>query len=190
MRMFLKRPAREREPLAVAMSGVRMGERLLQVGVNDAAIAGALMAKVGLTGHAAIAVATAADGERAQRAAADAGALVDLHVAPLDALPLPDQTFDVVVVHGAEGLLASLEQDARVRVAREFHRVLRQGGRALVIEAEARGGLSRLLRKGAEPAPDYVQSGGATATLSKAGFSAVRLLATREGHTFVEGLKG
>jgi hypothetical protein len=30
------------DPLAVSMSGVKLGERLLQVGVDDAAIAGLL----------------------------------------------------------------------------------------------------------------------------------------------------
>jgi hypothetical protein len=32
MRMFLRQSTVGREPLAIAMSGVRMGERLLQIG--------------------------------------------------------------------------------------------------------------------------------------------------------------
>jgi hypothetical protein len=44
------------EPLAVSMSGVRMGERALQVGIDDSSLAGAIAVKVGLSGHAAIAV--------------------------------------------------------------------------------------------------------------------------------------
>ena len=53
MRMFLRKVA-ACEPLAVAMSGVRLGERLLQIGVDDPPLLGALAAKVGLSGHAAV----------------------------------------------------------------------------------------------------------------------------------------
>ena len=45
------------EPLPVTMSAVRMGERVLQIGIDDASIASAIAAKVGLSGHAAIIVA-------------------------------------------------------------------------------------------------------------------------------------
>src|SRR5439155_8639894 len=99
--MFLRKTKTARsEPAAVIMSGVRMGERLLQLGVDDARLAGVLAAKVGLSGHAAIAVADEASGERARDAAADAGVLVDVRVTPLDALPFPDACLDVVIVHG------------------------------------------------------------------------------------------
>ena len=53
--MFLRK-TKQRDPLPVTMSGVRMGERLLQVGGDAAALAGALAAKVGLSGAAAIVV--------------------------------------------------------------------------------------------------------------------------------------
>ena len=45
---------RAREPLAVTMTGVRMGERVLQIGMTDASLTGVLSAKPGLSGHAAI----------------------------------------------------------------------------------------------------------------------------------------
>ena len=63
--MFLRK-CRGREPLPVTMSGVRMGERVLQIGVDDPAVAGALAAKVGLSGNAAIAVADERVAARAQ----------------------------------------------------------------------------------------------------------------------------
>ena len=61
--MFLRKPARELEPLPIAMSGVRMGERALQIGLDNPALAGAIAAKVGLSGTAAIVVTTDAAGE-------------------------------------------------------------------------------------------------------------------------------
>ena len=85
--MFLRKPARQRDPLAVTMSGVRMGERMLQIGIDDPALAGVLAAKTGLSGHAAIVVTNEQDAERATRAAADASALADVRSTSLDRLP-------------------------------------------------------------------------------------------------------
>jgi SAM-dependent methyltransferase len=188
--MFLRKPVRQREPLAVAMSGVRMGERVLQIGIDDPALTGALAAKPGLSGHAAIAVADESAGERARNAAAEVGALADVSVTPLDALPFQAESFDSVVIHSVDGLLASLDEGYRVRVAQECRRVLRKGGRVLVIEAGPRGGLAGLLRGGAKPSSAFEDAGGSAAILKAASFAAVRLLAAREGRTFTEGLKG
>ncbi len=58
MRMFLRRPVAGQDPLPVSMTGARAGERVLQVGGDDPALAGLLAAKPGLNGHAAIVVAT------------------------------------------------------------------------------------------------------------------------------------
>jgi len=188
--MFLRKPVRAREPLAIAMSGVRMGERVLQIGIDDAALTGALAAKPGLSGHAAIVVADESTGERARNAAAEAGALADVSVTPLDAFPLQAESFDSVVIHSVGGLLASLDESLRVRVAQECRRVLRKGGRVLVIEAGPRSGLAGLLRGGAKPSSAFEQAGGSASVLKAAGFVAVRLLAAREGQSFTEGLKG
>jgi SAM-dependent methyltransferase len=190
MRMFLRKPARAREPLAVAMSGVRMGERVLQIGIDNAALTGVLAAKPGLSGHAAIAVGDEASAKRAQSAAAEAGALADVSVTPLDALPYQSESFDSVVIHSVDGLLASFDENHRVRVAQACHRVLRKGGRVLVIEAGPRKGLAGLLRGGPKASSAFEQGGGSAAMLKAAGFVAVRLLAAREGQSFTEGLKG
>jgi ubiquinone/menaquinone biosynthesis C-methylase UbiE len=190
MRRFLRKPTRTYEPLAVAMSGARMGERILQIGVNDPAIAGALAAKAGLSGHAAIAVTSDAAAERARRGAANAAALVDVAVTTLQTLPFAPDEFDVIVVHSADALLASLDAAVRRDALRECHRVLRRGGRILVIEAQAPRGLKRLVHPGRRPDPAYDSAGGSTAALEAAGFKAVRLLVAREGFQFFEGLKG
>ena len=54
---FLRKSTLERLPLV--MAGARMGERALQIGVDDASLTGAIAAKVGLSGHAAVVVADA-----------------------------------------------------------------------------------------------------------------------------------
>lgn len=175
---FLRKPSLERLP--VAMSSVRMGERALQIGVGDASLIGAIAAKVGLSGHAAVAVADERDAEKARRSAAAAGTLVDVTVAPLDALPFPAGGFDVIVIHPA-GLAQPLGADAGL--VREAYRVLRSGGRLIIIEGGGLGFAGRA--RGPAPAD-------ATATLgalNAAGFKATRVLAEREGYQFIEGMK-
>jgi hypothetical protein len=79
---FLRKSSLEQLP--VAMSGVRMGERALQVGIADRSIAGAIAAKVGLSGSAAFAVTSEAKAAQARTAGANAGVLVDVHLTSLD----------------------------------------------------------------------------------------------------------
>jgi ubiquinone/menaquinone biosynthesis C-methylase UbiE len=166
--MFFLRKAKQQEQLPVTMSGVRMGERALQIGIDDPSLVSAIAAKVGLSGHAAIAVADDAAGATARAAAEKAGVLVDLHVVPLNALPFSDDSFDVVVVHGRSGWLASLDESARQALLREVHRVLRAGGRVMAIEGVG---------------------GTAADALPLAGFRAARVLAERDGYHFAEALK-
>jgi len=185
--MFLRK-AKQREPVPITMSGVRMGERLLQIGVDDAATVGAIAAKVGLSGSAA-AVVTDADAEtRVRQGAVEAGALVDLHTAPLATLPFADGAFDVVVVHTVRGLLQTLAAEARVAALRECRRVLRQGGRIITIEAGTRSGVGSLLRAKPAVAGDYTATGGTVAALERAGFRPVRVVGDLEGFLFTEGL--
>ena len=172
------------EPLPVSMSGVRMGERALQIAIDDPALAGALAAKVGLSGHAAIVVTDEAAAAAASEAAAKAGALVDVQVSPLHSLPFADAAFDVAVIHAMTGLLAAMDDSMRVATLRQVHRVLRSGGRVVIVETGPRGGLRGLI--GGAPAGD---GEGTVASLTTAGFRAARILAEREGYRFVEGMK-
>ena len=107
----------------------------------------------------------------------------------LDALPFDDDAFDVVVVHGVNGLLPSLNDQARAdRALRETRRVLRHGGRVIVIEAGPKSGLAGVIRP-YRPDVKYEAAGGAVAALQAAGFKPVRMLWEREGYRFTEGLK-
>jgi SAM-dependent methyltransferase len=184
--MFLRKS--RVEPLPVTMSAVRMGERVLQIGIDDPGLASALAAKVGLSGNAAIVVTGDAEAARARTAAASAGVLVDVQVAPLAPLPFENGAFDLVIAHSMRGLVSSLDADARTAVLREWHRVLRTGGRVMTIEAGPSGGLKGLMRQ-AHGDDAYQVSGGVVGALEKAGFRAVRLLAEREGYKFAEGIK-
>jgi ubiquinone/menaquinone biosynthesis C-methylase UbiE len=184
--MFLRKSSIE--PLPVTMSAVRMGDRVLQIGVDDAAIASTLAAKVGLSGYSAIAVLDDASAARAQAAAAHAGILVDIKVAPAAALPFDAEAFDLVIVHSTRGVVASLDAETRTAAMREWRRVLRHGGRVMTIEAGTVTGLKGLLHRQTD-SESYAASGGTGGALESAGFRPVRLLADREGFKFTEGVK-
>jgi SAM-dependent methyltransferase len=189
MRMFLRRSGPGRDPLPVAMSGVRSGERILQVGAGEPRIAGALAAKAGINGHAAAVVLDEREARRAVKGAEKAAALIEVHVAPYDALPFEPGSFDVAIVHNVDGFVGALAEEARAAAFREIHRVLRTGGRAVVIEAGVRAGIGALLRAAPTPGERDQAAGETVGALKSGGFTSSRLLADREGYRFVEGLK-
>lgn len=172
------------EPLAVAMAGVKMGDRLLMVGCGDPLLVARLAVKTGLTGRA-----FAIDARPALAAAAEAlapreGALIETAVAPWSALPLEAGSFDVAVVRQVFGEIAPAE---RAACAADVHRVLRPGGRCLVIDPAEPAGLARFLRR--PSSPEYNAAGGALPVLEQAGFRAARLLAAREALVFTEAAR-
>ena len=177
------------DPLAVSMAGVKLGERLLQIGVDDTTLAGLLATRTGLSGTAAHMIATDDEAVRVNRGAKKAGALVEVRVGPLDRLPFDDSAFDLVVIHSARGQLASASGDERTAVLQACRRVLRPGGRVVTIEAGTSTGLRSILRSAPAAQATYDAGGGTSAALRRAGFGAVRDLGDREGLKFVEGLK-
>jgi ubiquinone/menaquinone biosynthesis C-methylase UbiE len=168
---------------ATTMIGVKLGDRLLQLGCADGALLAALAGKVGLTGRACGVDRDDDALAKAQAAAARAGVLVELQRAPYTDVPFDAGSFDVVILRG---ILLSLATDARGAAAAEALRVLRPGGRAIVVDTARRGGLGALFasRPAADPSYD------AEDLLRKAGCRAVRTLAEREGLRFVEGVVG
>jgi ubiquinone/menaquinone biosynthesis C-methylase UbiE len=171
--------------LIVGMTGVKMGDRLAQVGCADGGRFAAVAAKVGLSGRAVAVTPDETAATRARKGAERAGVLIEVEIAPPWRLPLDDDAFDLVVIDDTDGLLAAASAGDRVSAVREVKRIARPGGRLMVIgAAQSRGGLSALFSRGpGGPAFD------ATPLLSDGGFKSVRTLAEREGLVFAEGIK-
>jgi len=182
--MFLRQSTVGREPLAIAMSGVRMGERLLQIGMDTPAVTGLLAAKPGLSGESAMVVPDDATAVSAKRAAENASALVNIRVHALDALPFEQQAFDLVIFHNREGQLANLGDTQRTQVLQECRRVLRPGGRIVVINKGTPSGMTAIFQSRKETGEPALT----LKTLAAAGFRSVRPLGDRDGYSFVEGM--
>jgi len=110
--MFFKRD----DPylLVVGMTGVKMGDRIVQIGCAHGGRLGAIASKVGLSGRAVAVVPDAESAARAQKGAAKAGVLVEVEVAPPTRLPLDADAFDFAVVDDTGGLMESLRPEDRV----------------------------------------------------------------------------
>jgi SAM-dependent methyltransferase len=180
-----------RHALAVAMTGVTLGDRLLNIGCTDASLLGAISAKVGLSGHACAIVSTDAEAARARRGAGKAGVLLEMETGGLDAFPFEDAAFNLIVLDNQDGLLSSMRPEQRVAMLRQALRTLAPRGRIIIIERAPRPGLGALFRKptSAPIDPHYQASGGAVPALQAEGFRAVRPLAERDGMSFYEGVR-
>src|SRR5206468_12143275 len=117
------------------MTGVKMGDRIAQVGCAHGGRLAAVAARVGLSGRAVAIVPDQESAARAQKGAASEGVLIDVEIAPPTALPLEDLAIDLLIVDDTGGLFGSLPHDERRRSVREALRVLRPGGRVMVIGA-------------------------------------------------------
>ena len=161
---------RAMDPLQVAMTGVRMGEKYLQVFCHDKTLTQGLAGKTGLSGVAALAAPDAAQAGRAKTAAAKAGVLIDIQQTPPAAWPWETGTFDMVVIDNTGGDFNALTESDREVLLRAVRRVVREGGRVELIERlRGDGGLSEK-------------------ALQVAGLRPVRTLAEKDGFRFVEGL--
>lgn len=171
--------------LRVSMVGLRLDNRVLQIGGSAPDLIARLAAVVGLNGQASALVPDDSAGETLTRAAGSRGVLVDVKVAPLRAPPFAEGWFDVVVI---PELIGGMRPHERVGALQGARQVLRVGGRCLVIESAPRGGLGALF-SGRTLDPHYRTHGGAEAALLAEGFKPVRTLAERDGLLFTEGLK-
>ena len=170
--------------LLVGMTGVKMGDRILQIGCADGGALAAVASKVGLSGRALAVVPDESVAARVRKGASQEGVLVEVELSPSTRLPVEDTSFDLVIVDDAAGQFAGADATTQAGTVREAHRVLRPGGRALVVSALPATGLAAMLGRGATgPVFD------ATPALEGGGFRFVRLLAEREQLRFVEGMK-
>jgi ubiquinone/menaquinone biosynthesis C-methylase UbiE len=184
--MFLNPFRRRNDPftLVVGMTGVKMGDRLVQIGCANPARLAAVAGKVGLSGRAAAIVADASTGALVEKAASRAGVLVEVTVSPSVRLPLEDAAFDLAIIDDTGASFTRLSPSDRAATVREVARVLRAGGRVMVIGSTPRKGLGASFSRSPEvPALDP------TPALQADGFRTVRLLAERDGLIFYEGMK-
>jgi hypothetical protein len=177
------RRARQIDPLHVTMTGVKMGERFLQIGCDDAALLGGLASKVGLSGACAVAAFDEQAAARARSVGAKVGALIEVQAAGSGSFTLDPSSVDLVVVDDTRGTFARMPDADRRRALDAARLALRAGGRIEVVERVALTGLfgGHITR----PERYDVES-----DLTAAGFKPVRLLAEKDGVRFVEGLKG
>src|SRR5919204_3198873 len=160
--------------LVVSMTGVKMGDRLLQVGCAHAGRLAAIAAKVGLSGRAVAVVPDESSAIRARKGAADAGVLIDVHIAPIARMPLDAGGFDLAVVDDTSGLVGTMSAEDRRQAMREIARVLRPGGRVVMIGATRRTGVGAIFSR-APVAPPFVSSGDAVQALEANGFRPARV---------------
>src|SRR4026208_1174745 len=120
------------EPLIAAMTAVRMGDRLLIIGCGAAKVIAQIAARPGVPGRACAVDDDAGRTARAAAAAQREGALLDGETASFSAWPFERYAFDVVVINP---LLPRLERSQREPCVAEAVRVVRGGGRCVVVQA-------------------------------------------------------
>lgn len=170
------------EPLSVSMAGTKLGDRVLIVGCSDPGLIAALAGKAGLTGRTCAVDESADVANKAGAFALREGVLAETSRATLTALEFEAGTFDLVVLRDVLGR----GEHSPGAVVAEAARVLRPGGRCLVIDTAARSGLAGIL--GGQPAPaDHAYD--PVAALTSQGFVAARVLAERDGLRFAEAVK-
>ncbi len=171
------------DPLAVSMAGAKLGDRILVVGCGDPRLIAALAAKAGLSGRTCAVDESPDLASRAGQVALKEGALIETSSARPDALGFESESFDLVVLRDVR----SHGGQSRAPAVQEASRLLRPGGRCMVIDTLARGGVSAMFG-GQSPIPE--ESATETIDILKGqGFVAVRTLAERDGLRFVEAVK-
>lgn len=143
----------------VELAGIEPGEAVLDVGCGTGTLALAAKRRVGPGGVVHGIDASPEMIARARRKAMKAGADAVFQTAVVEALPYPDARFDVVL---STLMLHHLPRPARPQWAREIRRVLRPGGRVLVVDfatpaRERRGLLDHIHRHGHVALRDIVE---------------------------------
>ena len=164
------------------MVGAKAGSAVIVIGAEDPALSAEVALVTGLNGRTLVVVASADAQPRVEAAATNAGALIDIETAAPASLPAADGAFDIAVVTSLAHAGANFDE-----VVREAARVVRSGGRVVVIHGRKVGGLKKLIGgAAAETAPAGEKIVG---TLSRAGLRGTRLLGSEGGISYFEGTK-
>lgn len=113
----------------IALSGVRPGQRVLDVAAGTGDLSRAFARKVGPTGLVVMSDINGSMLRAGRDRLIDSGVLVPTLLCDAEKLPFPDAQFDLVSV--AFGLRNMTHKDAALR---EMQRVLKPGGKLLVLE--------------------------------------------------------
>jgi hypothetical protein len=166
---FLRTPQHRDDPTVVAMTGVRLGDRVCFWGASTAALL-PIAARAGLSGT----VTVISPNPAGLLAAAEReGLLVESAAAPV-----AEAAYDLAVVHADGAWTSTLES---------LFSATRTGGRLIVIAGDPPAGLLGRLRGGGAatgPAESEI-----VAAMSGAGWKRVRAVGERDGMRFVEGVR-
>jgi ubiquinone/menaquinone biosynthesis C-methylase UbiE len=167
---------------ALAMIGAKPGDRLVVAGAHDPDLAAELALVTGLNGQTTVYDDRKGAREEIEAAAARAGALVEFVESGVSRAPLGAGSQDVFVLARP---IASLSPDDRVAALSEAMRVLRPGGRVIVLDGGRRMGLLGKF----QPRPPQVATAEVLDLLTIAGAKAQRQLAEVDGIAYYEARK-
>jgi demethylmenaquinone methyltransferase/2-methoxy-6-polyprenyl-1,4-benzoquinol methylase/phosphoethanolamine N-methyltransferase len=131
---FGKAPAIRKKTVALAQPAA--GEKVLDVGCGTGTLAIALRAKVGPGGEVVGIDAAPEMIAVARDKAAKQGADIDFRAGLIEEIPFPDDSFDLVL---SSFMLHHLPDDIKRKGLAEIHRVLKPGGRFLVVDMTVHG---------------------------------------------------
>jgi hypothetical protein len=168
---------------ALAMVGAKAGQAVVFLGTADVELAAEVGRTTGLNGRTVVVADGATARVEVERAAANAGALVEFVQAPVvRAAAEPAGAFDLAVIAMAGWALAG--RDARRDVVTRAFGLVRPGGRIVAVLSSG-----RRRRFGAAPLVDRAVVDETLALLTEAGSRAVRTLADMPGTTYAEGVR-
>jgi ubiquinone/menaquinone biosynthesis C-methylase UbiE len=166
--MTFGREGRLREKM-LRLARIAEGEAVLDVGCGTGTLAILAKRRAGAGGDVCGVDASPEMIERARQKARKAGSEVAFEIAPAQSLPFADHRFDLAL---ATMMLHHLGRPARAQCLRELARVLKPGGRVLVIDFESsgekRGFLAHLHRR-----HGHVAALDVDALLADAGFTVI-----------------
>lgn len=163
------------------MIGAKAGGSVVVIGATDPAVAAEVALVTGLNGRTLVIVPRGIAPAVVLKAATEAGALVDIETSDLASLAVADGAFDIAVIADAD---ADTNLDG---VIREAARVVRSGGRVVVIKGRRVTGFRKLLSgsvSDASSTDDRIVS-----LLTGSGLRGARLLGQAEGVSYFEGTK-